>query len=122
MFVPSPIVASPTYDRCGTFAPAPISAFLVSTNVPTFAFGASFDPGRRYAYGPTCAAGPISALSTWARTTDAFSPTTLSSTVVSGPTSAPTPTVVAPRRWVFGSITASRPTVTVTSIQVVAGS
>ena len=42
--------------------------------------------------------------------------------VVSGPTDAPAPTVVSPRRCVLGSITLSPPSATVTSIQVVAGS
>ena len=61
MLLCSPIVASPTYDRCGTFDPSPIDAFLVSTNVPTFALRPSRDSGRRYAYGPTLACGPTSA-------------------------------------------------------------
>src|ERR1700732_4831929 len=34
MLAPGPISASPTYARWGTFAPSPMSAFLVSTKVP----------------------------------------------------------------------------------------
>src|SRR3954451_14944314 len=113
MLVPSPMVASPTYDRCGTFEPGPISAFLVSTNVPTLAFAANLVPGRRYAYGPTCAPAPTAAPTACARTTVAPAPTTLSSSVVSGPTTAPSPTCVTPRRCVLGSITTSRSRVTV---------
>ena len=47
MFVYSPIVASPTYDRCGTFVPSPIVAFFISTYVPTLDFAPSRVPGRR---------------------------------------------------------------------------
>ncbi len=83
---------------------------------------ASRVPGRRYAYGPTLAPGPISACTACARSTVAPASTTVSISVVSGPTAAPGPTRVAPRSWVFGSITASRSTAAVTSIQVVAGS
>src|SRR5215831_4908984 len=122
MLAYSPMVASPTYDRCGTFVPLPIRAFFVSTNVPILPSSASTVPGRRNAHGPTVAPGPIHDSDPWVRTTCAPSPTTTSVSVVSGPTSAPAPTVVEPRSCVFGSTVASGSTVTVTSIQVVAGS
>ena len=38
MLLPSPISASPTYERCGTLAPGPIWAFLVSTKVPHLSY------------------------------------------------------------------------------------
>ena len=47
MFDPSPISASPMYERCGTFAPSPIRDFLISTNVPAFAPRSRTVPGRR---------------------------------------------------------------------------
>src|SRR4051794_33867953 len=122
MFAFGPIVASPTYDRCGTLAPSPSSAFLVSTNPPTFALRPSFVPGRRYENGPTVALGPTSAPIACVRSTSAPSPTTVSTSVVSGPTTAPEATDVVPASWVFRSITASGDSVTVTSTQVVAGS
>ena len=45
MFAPAPIVASPTYDRCGTLAPGPISLPLTSTYVPDLAARAERAPG-----------------------------------------------------------------------------
>src|SRR5690242_21309005 len=36
IFVPSPMSASPMYERCGTLARSPIREFLISTNVPAF--------------------------------------------------------------------------------------
>ena len=56
------------------------------------------------------------------RTTEAPSPTLTSVSVVSGPISHCAPTCVAPSSCVPGRITVSRPTVTSTSIHVVAGS
>ena len=47
MLLCSPIVASPTYVRCGTFEPAPMSAFFTSTKVPIFPRSPSRAPGRR---------------------------------------------------------------------------
>src|SRR5690606_3166846 len=114
MFAYGPMVASPTYDWWGTFAPSPIWAFLVSTNVPTLAPAASRLPGRREAYGPTCAPGPIEEATAWARTTLAPAPTSVSMRDTSGPMVAPSPTAVLPRSWVFWSMTASRPTTAVT--------
>ena len=102
--------------------PAPICAFLVSTKVPILPASPSTVPGRRYAYGPTDAPAPIRDADPCARTTAARGPTATSVSVVSGPTSAPSPTVVAPRSWVFGSTTTSRSSVTVTSIHTVVGS
>ena len=58
----------------------------------------------------------------WVRTTDAPSPTVTSVSVVSGPISQRPPMRVAPSSWVPGWMTVSRPMVTSTSIQVVAGS
>ena len=47
MFECSPMVASPTYERCGTLLPVPIFAFFVSTNVPILPSAPSTVPGRR---------------------------------------------------------------------------
>ena len=47
MFVPSPMSASPMYERCGTLVPAPIREFLISTKVPALASGSRTVPGRR---------------------------------------------------------------------------
>ncbi len=122
MFVCSPTVASPMYDRCGTFEPSPICAFFVSTNVPILPFAPSSVPGRRYANGPTLARGPITASEPCVRTTVAPGPTSTSVSVVSGPTVAPSRTTVAPCSWVPGSSVTSRSSSTSTSTQVVAGS
>src|SRR4051812_41370398 len=121
MFASTPMVASPTYDRCGTLLRDPIAAFLVSTNVPILPATPRSVPGRRKANGPTDAPAPITAEDPWVRTTDAPSPIVTSVSVVSGPTAAPAPIEVRPRSCVPGSISASTPIVTVTSIQVVAG-
>src|SRR6478609_10099980 len=122
MFVPSPISASPTYDRCGTFAPSPILAFLVSTNPPILPPAPSSVPGRRYENGPTLAPGPTTASSPWVRTTLAPAPTSTSLSVQSGPTTASSATTVAPRSWTPGRIVTSGASVTSTSIHVVSGS
>ena len=47
MLESSPTSASPMYERCGTFVRAPISEFLISTNVPALAPTPSLVPGRR---------------------------------------------------------------------------
>ncbi len=65
--------------------PHPSSEFFTSTNVPTFDFSASRASGRRYAYGPTLAPGPISAPTAWLRSTVAPARTTVSTSVTSGP-------------------------------------
>src|SRR5919107_1075331 len=103
----APIGASPTYDRCGTFAPSPNSAFFVSTNPPIFALRPVFVPGRRNENGPMVDSGPICAPIEWLRSTTAPSPTVVSISVVSGPTTAPAPTLVAPSSCEFWSISAS---------------
>src|SRR5918993_5019717 len=118
----APMVASPAYVRCGTLAPSPSTAFFVSTNPPTLALAPSTVPGRRYEYGPTVASTPIRAPTTCARSTEAPDSTTVSTSVLSGPTTAPEATVVVPYSWVFWSTTASGDSVTVTSTHVVAGS
>src|SRR4029453_3017687 len=64
-------------------------------------------PGRRWAYGPTFAPGPITLSEAWVRVTTAFSPTSTSIKVVSGPIRAPAATDVAPSRDVPGSKTTS---------------
>src|SRR5687768_1672568 len=102
MFENSPIVASPTYDRCGTFVPSPIDAFFVSTYVPTLALRANRDPGRRYAYGPTLASGPTSAPTATALSTRAPAPARVSVNREFGPTSHPSPRCVAPCNCVPG--------------------
>src|SRR5215475_2239653 len=56
---PSPTVASPTYERCGTFDPRPIVDFLSSTKLPTFALGPTCESGRRWQKGPRFASSSI---------------------------------------------------------------
>ena len=107
MFVCSPIVASPTYVRCGTFAPSPIWEFLTSTNAPILPSAPRSAPGRRNANGPTSAPSPTTAPEPCVRVTVAPSPTTTSRSVVSGPTVAPAPTRVAPCSCVPGSTVTS---------------
>lgn len=122
MFEYSPIVASPTYDRCGTFDPSPIDAFFVSTYVPILPLRASRVPGRRYANGPTDASGPTSAPTATVLSTRAPAPTRVSVSRVFGPTSQPSPRCVTPCNCVPGCTSASRSNVTVTSTHVDAGS
>src|SRR5690606_581065 len=87
MFENSPIVASPTYDRCGTFVPSPIDAFFVSTYVPILPLRPNRVPGRKYANGPTDASGPTSASTDTVLSTRAPAPTRVSVKRVFGPTS-----------------------------------
>src|SRR3954453_23264171 len=94
MLAPSPTVASPTYDRCGTLLPRPICAFFVSTKAPILPSDPSTVPGRRYENGPTDAPAPITARVASVRFTVAPSPTSQSRSVVSGPTVAPAETSV----------------------------
>src|SRR5512133_4324560 len=116
------MVAAPTYGRCGTLAPGPISLAFTSTYVPTLAAGPSLAPGRRYANGPTVAPRPTSAPSQWARSTRAPARTTVSVSVQSGPTCAPVSTRVVPCSWVPGCRVTSGASSTPASTQVVAGS
>src|SRR5947208_13412493 len=118
MFEPAPISASPTYVRCGTFDPGPMTAALVSTYAPILPASPRTVPGRRNEYGPTDAPAPISAPVAWLRTTLACGPTTQSRKVVSGPMVAPDATRVAPSSWVPGSSVTSAASSTLASSQV----
>src|SRR4051812_41676835 len=122
MLVPSPISASPTYDRCGTFEASPILAFLVSTKAPILPREPSSVPGRRYENGPTVAPSPITASSPCVRTTVAPAPTSTSLSVQSGPTTASSATTVAPSSWTPGSSVTSGSSTTSASTQVLRGS
>src|SRR5579859_700862 len=97
-FTPDPMSASPTYDRCGTLVPSPISAFLISTYVPTFTPAASRVPGRTYAYGPISQPTPISHSRATVFDICTWSPTTTSVRRQSGPIVEPVPTTVRPSR------------------------
>src|SRR5215471_3541541 len=122
MLLCSPIVASPTYDRCGTLLPAPTSPPLSSTYVPTWTPSCSTVPGRRYANGPIVTSAPIFACRHTARSTVAPGPTVVSRSVVCGPITAPAATAVVPCRSTDGSNVTSRSSVTPASTQAVAGS
>ena len=72
MLVPSPISASPTYDRCGTLAPSPIVGVLGLDEGADLAAGAERRcraAGRRT--GRRSRPSPITASSPWVRTTRA---------------------------------------------------
>ncbi|CPU63891.1 Uncharacterised protein [Mycobacteroides abscessus] len=79
-------------------------------------------PGRRYANGPTDVPAPRTASEPCVRVTVAPAPTSVSVSVVSGPTVAPSATTVAPWSCVPGSSVTSRASSTSTSTHVVAGS
>src|SRR5690606_17024856 len=122
MFENSPIVASPTYDRCGTFDPSPIDALFVSTNVPIFPLTPNRVPGRKYANGPTDAPSPTSADTATVLSTRAPAPTRVSVNRACGPTSQPSARCVPPSNCVPGCTTTSRSNDTVASTHVDAGS
>ncbi len=119
---PSPTSASPTYERCGTFAPAPMSEFLTSTNVPAFA--PSRDDGARAQVGER----PDRRIRREPRPRRDRSaararrpPIELSISVLCGPISQPPPTRVAPTRLTPGPIVVSAPISTPASTRVLAG-
>src|SRR5690606_41939034 len=121
VFGRGPVGGSAVVRRVAAFGPPPVLGFLGPPDVATLRPSARWLPGRNEAYGPTWAPGPITDCTAWARTTDAPSPTTVSIRLTSGPTVAPSSIMLAPRTCVFRSITASRPSVAVTSIPVAAG-
>src|SRR3954447_18478188 len=110
------------YERCGTFAPSPMSAFFVSTKVPTWASAARCVPARSDTYGPTVAPSPITDSRATVCWTTARSCTTVSTSRVPGPITAPRPIVVRPSRIVPGSRRTSGASSTIVSMKVLVGS
>ena len=116
------MVASPTYERCGTLEPSPTFAFLISTNAPAFAPVPRTVPLRKYEYGPTFALAPIVASKQFDSTMFAPSSTLQDSSVVRGPITAPVAIFEDPKIAVPGKIVTSFAISAVASIQVVVGS